>query len=108
MTKALTNSFGLTQRDMMSVTDIFKIHPAVEKVMIFGSRAKGNFKPGSDIDLAICGNQISGKDESDIADLFSESTLPYFVDVVVMCSTLNESLKEHILRVGKVIYERHS
>lgn len=98
--------FGLTQRDMKTIESIFQFYPSITEVKIFGSRAKGNFKPGSDIDLAIMNNEF---DENRLASLlgkFEESSLPYFTEVVHYPSLKHQPLKEHIDLVGKTIYTR--
>ena len=66
--------------------------------------AKGNFKPGSDIDLAVKG-PVSKDTLSALLTAFEESLLPYFVDVVIYEHITNEALREHIDRVGISIYK---
>ena len=61
MSKSLKNKFGLTERDMQTIQDIFNKYPEVEVVHIFGSRAKGTFKIGSDVDLALMNTGINDK-----------------------------------------------
>lgn len=70
---------------------------------MFGSRAKGNYKPGSDIDLAVKG-PVEKDTLSKLLTAFEESLLPYFVDVVVYDRLQNEALREHIDRVGISIF----
>jgi predicted nucleotidyltransferase len=48
----MKNSFGLLDRDMEAIAAVLSQEPRVEKAIIFGSRAKGNFRNGSDVDLA--------------------------------------------------------
>ncbi len=68
------------------------------KAILFGSRAKGDYRRGSDIDLAIIGN------EREVAYRLNEETnLPYFFDVIHLQKISNEALREHIERVGKAI-----
>jgi predicted nucleotidyltransferase len=97
---------GLSERDMLTITGILRKYPDIWRVCLFGSRAKGTFHSGSDIDLAIMN---AGLRETTIRRLksdFEESSLPYFVDVVDFPSITHEALKDHILRVGVLIYER--
>lgn len=68
-------SFGLKSSDLDYIINTIKKFPQIKKAVIFGSRAKGNFKPGSDI------------------------------DIVDYTHSNHEELREHIERVGKVIYE---
>ena len=70
---------------------------------MFGSRAKGNYSRGSDIDIAVKG-AISKDVLSALLGAFDETVLPYFVDIVVYGHIKNLALKEHIDRIGTCIY----
>ncbi len=102
----ISSSFGLTIRDMETIVDIFKKHPAVHEVHVFGSRAKGSYQPGSDIDLAIMNEGVNTQELSRMRAAFEDSLLPYFVDLVNFPQLKHAELKEHIQRVGKVIYSK--
>lgn len=83
----------------------FSQFPEVEEVVIFGSRAKGNFKNGSDIDLAIKGKNCSGQTAMDINAMLNERLpIPYHIDVVFYDGLAHEGLKQHIDLVGKLFY----
>ena len=69
-----TNSYGLRQKDMDYMSRLFESVPAVEKVVLFGSRATGRFEKGSDIDLALLGAQISSTDIARISHLLNEES----------------------------------
>lgn len=100
-------SYGLQQRDINSIIKASEELPEIEEVVLFGSRAKGNFKKASDIDLAIKGiavNDITVKRLS--ARLNEELPLPYFFDVVHYESITNPDLVDHIDRIGTVIYRK--
>ena len=99
------NIYGLTERDMKTIQDIFKRYSEITQVRLFGSRAKGNYKQGSDIDLAVMDTGVSSKVMSDIAFEFEESSLPYMVDLISYPTLKHEELIEHIDRVGIVFYE---
>jgi predicted nucleotidyltransferase len=78
----------------------------IKKAVIFGSRAKGNYKAGSDIDIAIYGDDITYDTISSLHSLLEdESPLPYLFDIVDYTHLDHKELKEHIDRVGIVIYE---
>ena len=100
------NAFGFTHRDIKTLQDIFKKYTDVKNVFIFGSRAKGTYKQGSDIDLAIMNkgvkDMVIGKIKSD----FEESSLPYIVDLVNYHTIKHSQLKNHIDRVGVPFYEK--
>ncbi len=98
--------FGLPDKtiDMMHV--VFKKYKQIDKVVLYGSRAKGNYRNGSDIDLTLFGNDIDYKLQIDIFDDLDELLLPYMIDLSVYYDISNDKLKEHITRVGEVFYER--
>jgi predicted nucleotidyltransferase len=98
---------GLTDRDKQTISSILADFPDVSKVFIFGSRAKGNFRAGSDIDLAIMDDQVSMKDLLRLRSKLEDSDLPYSVDVVHYPSIKSQQLKEHIDRVGQAFYQIH-
>lgn len=80
--------------------------PEIERIKVFGSRALKTAKPGSDIDLAIEGRQITRTTRLNFHDyLNNESTIPYKIDVVHTESATNNDLIEHIRNHGLIIYE---
>lgn len=85
--------------------DILSAFADVREVILFGSRAKGNYKPGSDIDIAVKGT-VTKDVQAQLLTAFEESLLPYFVDVVVYDRLRNEALREHIDRVGVSLFVR--
>ena len=50
---------GLTESTTAQIRDVFSKHPEIDQVILYGSRAKGNYKPGSDIDLTLIGSSIT-------------------------------------------------
>lgn len=104
MTEAATAHFGLTQSVIAKLGSVFAHYPEVAEVRLYGSRAKGNFHQGSDIDLTIMDDGVSDKQllhmESDIDDLL----LPYSVDLSLFRHIDNRDLIDHIERVGKTFY----
>jgi uncharacterized protein len=96
--------FGLTATVLAMLREVFANYPAVTEVRLYGSRAKGNFRPSSDIDLSIMDKAVTDtqlmKMENDIDDL----PLPYSVDLSLFHHIDNPTLAEHILRIGKVFY----
>ncbi len=102
----VSSTFGLTTRDLQTIANIFRKHPAVHEVYVFGSRAKGSYQPGSDIDLAIMNEGVNAQELSRMRAAFEDSLLPYFVDLVNFPALKHTELKAHIQRVGKVIYSK--
>ena len=101
------NIYGLTERDMQTLHSILKKYDEIAEVKLFGSRAKGNYKQGSDIDLAVMNEEISSEVISDLASEFEESSLPYTVDLINYPTLRHPAFIEHINRVGVVFYERY-
>lgn len=102
----LANTFGLSERDMHTLFQIFAKYPEIRTIYIFGSRAKGNFKTGSDIDLAIMNDNIEFTTILRLKNDLEESSLPYKVDLVNFHDIKNPDFIEHIKRVGKLFYQR--
>jgi predicted nucleotidyltransferase len=98
--------FGLDQKTIDKINSVFEKHSEIEKVIIYGSRAKGNYRTGSDIDLTLFGNDLKydliGKVNSEIDDL----NTPYLFDISIFQMLNTPSLEEHINRVGKLFYQR--
>lgn len=99
-------NMGLSEKELAILRHILSRYPHIEEAVVFGSRAKGNYKPASDIDLAIKGKDLEKDDLSAVLADLEASLLPYFVDVVLYRCIQNEALKEHIDRVGRTIYRR--
>lgn len=91
---------------MKEIRDFAKKYPTIEKVVLYGSRAKGNYKPGSDLDLILIGDQLKFKNQLNFSGDLDDSYQPYFFDVAIWSYIKNESLLEHVKRVGKVIYDK--
>lgn len=98
---------GLSSDDCARLNAVFAHYPDIQKVILYGSRAKGNFRANSDIDLTIFGDldwQKFTQLESELDDLL----LPYKVDLSLFAHLENTQLIEHIQRVGKVFYSREN
>lgn len=99
-------TLGLSEQDLQIISNVCRRFPKIESVVLFGSRAMGNFKKGSDVDLALTGkidhamlNQLKSVLENDCP-------VPYFFDIIDYASIENKDLKAHIDQYGKVIYRR--
>ncbi len=98
--------FGLREQDLKIIQATIKNYSVIKKVLIFGSRAKGNFSNGSDVDLAIFGDTITIDVVGSLSYKLNEVTsLPYYFDIVHFESISTPELVDHINRVGKSIYE---
>lgn len=99
-------TFGLADKDRAKICDVFKKFPDIEQALIFGSRALGSFKAGSDIDLALKGTLRPQTLSRVKSELEEESTLPYFFDIVAYNDVENPAFKSHIDGCGRVFYQR--
>lgn len=97
--------FGIYQSTVELLISIFKKYEKIEKVVIYGSRAKGNYREGSDIDLTIFG-EIDKSDLYKILDEIDESSTPYLFDISIFKELKSDNLIDHINRIGKVFYEK--
>lgn len=98
--------FGLSEKTCATIRQILGQHPEVEKAVIYGSRAKGNYKNGSDIDLTLIGDALDYKLLASVASALDDSYIPYTVDLSLFEKIDNPALREHIERVGRVFYQR--
>ena len=98
--------YGLNDELLTKITAILANNNRIEAALIFGSRAKGNFRPGSDIDIALKGSELAVKDIIQISIDLDELETPYRFDLVIY-NRINESaLREHIDRMGRVLYKK--
>ncbi|MCP4423427.1 MAG: nucleotidyltransferase domain-containing protein [Chloroflexi bacterium] len=98
---------GLPLLAVQKIKSVFSRSPQVEKATLYGSRAKGNYKTGSDIDLTLHGGpdltlNVVYRILDDLDDLF----LPYIIDLSIFCDIGNPDLLAHIQRVGVLFYQK--
>ncbi|MEI7936301.1 MAG: restriction endonuclease subunit S [Verrucomicrobiota bacterium] len=98
--------YGLPKTAVEKICAVFAGFPAVEKAVLYGSRAKGNFKTGSDIDLTLYGEAVTSDLCSEVASALDDLLLPYTIDLSVFEELNHAKLREHIERVGVLFYER--
>lgn len=102
----LNEIIGLRDEEFTAMVAILSSFPAVEEGIVYGSRAKGNYKPFSDIDLTLIGENISAFDILRIANRLDESSLPYIFDISDFKSLTNINLIDHIKRRGIIVFKR--
>jgi predicted nucleotidyltransferase len=95
---------GLSQTTVTRLQGVFAAFPEIEEAVLFGSRAKGTFKPGSDIDLALKGKALTFHALGKIDDAVDDLLLPYEVDLLHYDTLKHVKLREHIDRVGVSFY----
>lgn len=99
--------FGLLEQDLDYINKAIKKFVDIEQAKVFGSRAMGNYKKGSDVDIAIFGKNVNKKTVGRLSDLLNEEyPLPYFFDIVHYDSITNLQLTDHINNIGRVIYRK--
>ncbi|MEH6388843.1 MAG: nucleotidyltransferase domain-containing protein [Pseudomonas profundi] len=98
--------YGLPAEAIEQLCGAFMKWPKIDAVLLYGSRAKGNYRSGSDIDLAIKGEGLTFSDLLAIENEIDDLLLPWSVDLSLMKEIDTPSLVEHIERVGVLFYER--
>lgn len=98
--------FGLSEETIEEISSVFKRYDNIDKVVLFGSRAKGNYRSGSDIDLAIMGEKISDQELMSISIQLEDLGLLYKIDLLNYNQHKNTPIGEHIDRVAKIFYNR--
>jgi predicted nucleotidyltransferase len=98
--------YGLPERTVEKICAVLAKYPEVERAVLYGSRAKGNYKPGSDIDLTLFGANLTRQLCATIDDELDDLLLPYSIDLSVFSELKHPELEAHIERVGKVMYQR--
>ena len=101
------NKTGLQQPDLDIILAVLGEFPNVKEAIIFGSRAKGNFRNGSDVDIAIKGVNLNQEIVSTISYRLNEETiLPYKFDILDYKSIRNSKLTENINKIGITVYKK--
>ncbi|MDF7825407.1 nucleotidyltransferase domain-containing protein [Pontiellaceae bacterium B12227] len=95
---------GLLEEEMRKLHGIVSSHEDIDEVVLYGSRAKGDFRPGSDIDLTLKGEGLSLNVLTDLLAGIDDLLLPYTVDLSIFDDIDNLDLIDHINRVGKVVF----
>ncbi len=98
--------YGLDDSVIEKICSVFARFPVLEKAVLYGSRAKGNYREGSDIDLTLYGDDLSEHDLFNIADALDDLLLPYMFDLSIFSNLDHAKLREHIERVGIVFYKK--
>jgi len=96
--------YALSDKVITKIIQVFTQFPQIEEAILYGSRAKGNYKKGSDIDLVIEGNNITISCLAKIKNAIDDLLLPYTVDLSIFDTIDNPSLIDHINRIGIVLY----
>ncbi len=104
LVKNTVPNFGLSEEVIDLLMSVFTSVDKIEKVVIFGSRAKGNYHSGSDIDLAVFAADFTPDDLVNLLLKIDDLTLLYHVDCINYATVTNAALRGHIDRVGQPLY----
>lgn len=95
--------YGLRVEIIDKIVQTIKKNLKIQKIILFGSRAKGAYKKGSDIDISIVSEDLSLKELNQLKVMLDDLMLPYKIDLLDYGRISNNDLKEHINRVGKIL-----
>jgi len=98
--------YGLKENVIEQIQLVFDNYPAIKRVILYGSRAKGNYRDGSDIDLSLVGETLDLSLLLKIENKLDDLLLPYNIDLSIFHKIENLDLIDHIERVGVLFYER--
>lgn len=104
MSKSNLENTGLPTDSIQKIQHIFSHYPEIKKVYLYGSRAKGNFQAGSDIDLSIISDDFSYTQLIKLEIELDDLLLPYKLDINLFKNIENRELTAHIKRCGIVFY----
>ena len=97
--------FGLSKTVIEELQKVFRRHANIEKVLIFGSRSKGNYRAGSDIDLAVIGKDLDYNQLLNIICEIEDLGLLYSVDLLDYQKKKGTPIGDYIDREGQIFYE---
>ena len=98
--------YGLTIPMLNKLAGVFCTYPDIERVVIFGARARGTYLYHSDINLALLGPHLDVHTLMRIEAELDKLFLPHKIDVCLYDQLIGSDLVDHIRREGKVMYDR--
>lgn len=100
------NQFGLKEEQISAIRKCFAKYPEIKEVILYGSRAKGNYRRGSDIDLVIVDQNQEFSQLMQLENQLDDLFLPYKIDLALKRQITNSDLLEHVERVGVLFYSK--
>ena len=101
----MDDAYGLEGRVIDRMMAVFRAFPAIETVILYGSRAKGTYREGSDIDITLTGRSLGLRETVfPLSEQLDALNLPYTFDISIFDEIDNPDLVCHIQRVGKTLY----
>lgn len=104
----LKGDIGLEPDDILKIKTVFMEYPQLDSVLIYGSRAKGNYRPASDIDLTLIGEDLTSSLLSEIEFKLDDLLLPYKFDISIYDKITDAQFLDHINRIGKEFYRKQN
>jgi predicted nucleotidyltransferase len=98
--------YGLKNDAIEQIKSVFKRYHEIEKVILYGSRAKGNYRPNSDIDVTILGEDIDLTILNKISWELDDLMLPYTFDISIYKNISQNDFLDHIKRIGIEFYKK--
>jgi len=98
--------YGLKDEHINKMLSVFVNYSEIDKVILYGSRAKGDFRNGSDIDLSLVGDELNSDILSRLESDFDDLLLPYKIDISIFNKIDNLDLISRINRIGVVLYKK--
>ena len=94
-------TFGIAQRHLDALRQVFARHATINQVLVFGSRARGTARPGSDIDLAVVAPQMTDAEFSTLWNEIDALPILFKIDLLHWDRITNPALKDNALRDGR-------
>lgn len=98
--------FGLKNDVVENIGKVLELFPSVNMCIIYGSRAMGNYRYNSAIDLTLEGDNITFSELLKIENELDDLLLPYQIDLSLLKKIDNKDLSDHINKVGKVLFKK--
>jgi predicted nucleotidyltransferase len=98
--------YGLNEEAIQQIQKVFSAFPAIEEAVLYGSRAIGNYKNGSDIDITLKGKSLNGTIVNKVVLALDDLFLPYTFDISMFSQLDNKDIINHINQVGQVFFEK--
>ena len=98
--------YGLSDITVSRILKVLSSFSAIDRAILYGSRARRNYRVGSDIDLTLDGEDLTFKDLCLVDERLDDLMLPYHFDLSVLKHITNEALLDNIRSEGKIFYQR--
>ena len=96
--------YGLSAETLKGIRQVFQNFREIEEAVLYGSRAMGNYRTGSDIDITFKGKELDLHSLNRISLEMDKLMLPYICDLSIYHNINSKELIDHIRRRGIVLY----